>query len=274
MNLPHFNPDWSETTWDQSLNARLDALEFDLLITTPMTAHANLAFDEVLLYRVADARRKPVFRLWDWTEKAVILGSYQSVQNEIDAETASKHVFTFARRISGGGAMIVEPRKTITYSLIVPELVVEGLSFRQSFAFLDRWCIQALRSLGIPASYRPINDIISPEGKIAGAAQCRRKKTVLHHTTMAFELDNTLMERLLRHNKNRTGRGIVSAEKVVSPLSRYTSASIDELRMHLVESFSSLFRTCVSRPTEEEIQETEKLVHEKYSLHDWLYRVE
>ncbi|MGB5075406.1 MAG: HipA domain-containing protein, partial [Bacteroidota bacterium] len=184
-NYPRWDPAFSETEWDQSLNSRLDDLEFDVILEKPRTAEENLAIDEALLYAAVEGKRKPVFWMWDWSERAVVLGSYQSVGAEFNPDVAKREGFSFARRVSGGGAMVVEPERTITFSLIVPESVVEGLSFRQSFAFLDMWVIRALRGMGIPASYRPINDIVSPVAKIGGAAQCRRRRTVLHHVTMA-----------------------------------------------------------------------------------------
>ena len=45
------------------------------------------------------------------------------------------------RRISGGGAMFIEPGNTITYALYAPESLVAGMSFARSYAFLDDWVI-------------------------------------------------------------------------------------------------------------------------------------
>ena len=44
--------------------------------------------------------------------------------------------------MSGGGTMLVEPGRSITYSLYAPESVVPGLSFVESFAALDALCPQ------------------------------------------------------------------------------------------------------------------------------------
>ena len=49
----------------------------------------------------------------------------------------TRHGVTVTRRVSGGGAMFIQPGNTITYSLYVPTSLVEGLSFEQSYAFLD-----------------------------------------------------------------------------------------------------------------------------------------
>ena len=275
MYIPPWNPALSETTWDQSLNARLDDLTFDLILESPRGAEMNCALDETLLYRVAEGKRPPLLWMWDWSERAVILGSYQSVRGEIDAEVAASEGFTFARRISGGGAMVVEPLRSMTYSMIVPEHVVEGLSFRQSFAFLDMWVIRALQALGIPASYRPINDIVSPVAKIGGAAQCRRRRTVLHHVTMAYALDTGLMWKLLRLEQPKfTEKAVASAVKKVSPLSDFSDLPQPTLRVRLAAAFAGMYRTRPSAVTADELTEARRRIADKFATRDWRYRVE
>ena len=266
--------EWSETAWDQSLNARLDMLEYDVLRTEPMCAHQNLAIDETLLYRVAAGRRRPLLRIWDWAEPAVILGSYQSVKDEFDADVARREGFVFGRRISGGGAMVVQPDRSVTYSLIVPETVVEGLSFVQSFAFLDMWVIRALRALDIPATYKPINDIASPKAKIGGAAQCRRQKTVLHHATLAYDMDRELMWELLRLGRPKLNtKGIASAVKEVTPLNSYTSLPREKILDHLENTFTRMFKTHPGELAADERSEANHIMGEKFKSEEWLHRV-
>ena len=271
---PSWDPAFSETEWEQSLNVRMDALEFDVIVEEARNAQENLALDETLLYAVAEGRRGPTFWMWDWAERAVVLGSYQSVAAEFDAAVAEREGFTFARRVSGGGAMVVEPERTITYSLIVPESVVEGLSFRQSFAFLDMWVIRALRGLGIPATYRPINDIVSPVAKIGGAAQCRRRRTVLHHVTMAYSLDGAMMWELLRLDAPRTSeKAVPSAVKKVSPLSDFTDLPHAVLRDRLAAAFAGMHRSRPSAVTPEEWAEVGERMAAKFNTDEWKYRV-
>jgi lipoate-protein ligase A len=275
LRITDWNPSFSETTWNQTLNARLDALTYDVIVEQPRTAEENLALDETLLHAVAEGRRGPTFWMWDWAERAVILGSYQSVAGEIDPAVALREGFSFARRVSGGGAMVVEPGRTITYSLIVPESVVEGLSFRQSFAFLDMWVIRALRGLGVPATYRPINDIVSPVAKIGGAAQCRRRRTVLHHVTMAHALDGAMMWELLRLDQPRSAeKAVPSAVKKVSPLSDYTQLSHPVLRERLAANFAGMYHAQPSAVTPEEWEDAQERIASKFATHEWRYRVE
>ena len=82
----------------------------------PQDSALHMTIDEVLLRRVA-ARRRPTLRIWGWSAAAVVIGSHQSLRNEVDACEARRLGFTVVRRISGGGAMFIEPGNTTTYSL-------------------------------------------------------------------------------------------------------------------------------------------------------------
>ena len=252
----------------------LKNLEWDLIPASAQTAHMHMALDEVLLGRVIDGMRRPTIRFWAWNEAALVIGSHQSVSNEVDVPAARRLGFTVTRRMSGGGTMLCEPGRTITYSMYLPGEAVEGLSFRQSYAALDAWAVRAFNALGVPASYREINDIISPRGKIAGAAQARRRGFVLHHTTIAHTMDVELLPRLIRIGRDRVSeRGVRSAEKPVSPLSWFTSLSCDETTRHLERSFASDFATHASALSDDELEAAQALIAEKYGTPAWVNRL-
>jgi len=253
---------------------RLAQLDWDLIAYTPHSAHMHMAVDEVLLQRVIAGSRRPTVRFWDWIEPALVIGSHQSVANEVDVVAAQELGFTVTRRISGGGTMLCEPDRTITYSLYVPATVVEGLSFRQSYAALDAWAVRSFIGLGVPAAYREINDIISPRGKIAGAAQARRRGFVLHHTTIAHTMDPNLVPRLIRVGRDRLSeRGVRSAEKPVSPLSWFTSVDCAGVARHMERSFASEFHVRKSEVSADELDAARELESTKYATAGWINRL-
>ena len=111
----------------------------------------NLALDEVLAREVGAGHRPPTLRFWDWDEPAVVIGSFQSVRNEVDLEGARRHGVQVVRRVSGGGAMFMEAGNCITYSLYIPQTLVDGMSFADSYPFLDAWVMQGFADLGVEA---------------------------------------------------------------------------------------------------------------------------
>ena len=218
---------------------------------------------------VAAGGRGPCLRFWRWTERALVLGSHQSVRNEVDAEACAELGFTVVRRMSGGGTMVCEPGGTLTYSIYLPATLVAGLSFIESFRALDGWAVAALVGLGVPASYRPINDIVSPTGKIAGAAQARRRGAVLHHTTMAFAIDPAIVPRLIRIGRPTVeARGPRSAEKVVTPLSMFTTLGLEAVEGELARAAGGP----AGEATPAELAAARELAISKYATEAWLQR--
>jgi lipoate-protein ligase A len=233
-----------------------------------------MALDEVLLDRVIRGERGPTLRFWRWTERALVLGSHQSVGNEVDLEEATNLGFAITRRISGGGTMLCEPGRTITWSLYSDAGIVKGMSFVDSFRALDAFAVDALRALGVDASYRPINDIVSPRGKIAGAAQARRRHALLHHTTLAYAMDPELVPRLIRIGRDRVSdKGIRSADKAVSPLSWFTDATLEEVEEQLAKSFATRYATQTDAVNKDELEQAQNLVASRYATPGWLFRL-
>lgn len=233
-----------------------------------------MALDEVLLEAVRAGRRGPTFRLWGWQRPALVLGSHQSVRNEVEVDLAAEAGFTLTRRISGGGTMLAEPGRTVTYSIYAPADLVAGMSFVESFCFLDAWAVAVLRSLGVPAGYRPINDIVSPQGKIGGAAQARRGPALLHHTTMAYSMDQELMTRLIRIGKERVSpAGIRSANRQVSPLDGYLDLGAEAVGTALMEAFGTGLGAELGAVTRQEWRAAHDLVRDKYTSPKWIGRL-
>ncbi|MBS0023968.1 lipoate--protein ligase family protein [Microbacterium paraoxydans] len=249
--------------------------DWEIVHDKAVSPRMNLALDEVLTSRVGEGRRRPTLRIWEWDESAVVIGSFQSYRNEVDPEGAARHGFDVVRRISGGGAMLMAAGQIITYSLYVPASLVAGMTFADSYAFLDDWVLQALRSLGIDAVYQPLNDIASPTGKIGGAAQKRLANGgVLHHATLSYDIDGQVMTEVLRIGREKlSDKGTTSAAKRVDPLRSQTGLE----RAQIIERFIDTFRSLTSAEdgsiTPEEYADAEALVESKFSTDAWLHRV-
>ena len=235
----------------------------------------QMALDQVLSEEVGAGRRGPTLRIWEWNQPGVVLGSFQSVKNEVDLENAEKYGFQVVRRVSGGGAMFMEAGSVITYSIYAPIDLVQGMTFADSYAYLDEWVIVALKSLGIDASYMPLNDITSPTGKIGGAAQKRLGTgAVLHHVTMSYDMDGDRMVEVLRIGREKmSDKGTKSANKRVDPLKSQTGLSRAEIIERMEQTFTKLYGSVPSDVTPEELARALQLVDEKFGTDEWLFRV-
>ena len=240
----------------------------------PLDPQVQLALEEVLLDRLIAGSRGPTLRFWEWSRAALVLGSHQALANEVDLDAARQLGFTVGRRMSGGGTMVVEPGRTITYSIYAPDALVAGLSYVESFAMLDAWAVDCLRRLGVPAAYRAINDIVSPEGKIGGAAQARRRGFLVHHTAIAHSLDSSLVPRLIRIGRERVSpRGVRSADRTVSPLDRWLSIGRDAVVGELAGCFRWSHPSRPGRLEADELAAAEHLARTRYATPEWIDRI-
>ncbi len=249
---------------------RLANAGWHLLPEVELGPAEHVALDEVLLAAVAERRRPPTLRFWAWASPAVILGRFQSLRNEVDLDAVAQLGVAVVRRASGGGAMFVQPGATITYSLYLPEDLTHGVSIRDSYEMLDRWAVEVFREIGVNAWYQPLNDITSPEGKIGGAAQVRRPGVVLHHTTIAYEMNPDDMLRVLRIGREKlSDKGIPSAAKRVSPLRRQTDLAREAIVERLVAGFERRFGLTRDELTAHDLAAARALVESKYGRDEW-----
>lgn len=250
--------------------ARWQKYRWQLIYGEAFDPAMQMALDEVLTYRVGRGERPPTLRFWEWTAPAVVIGRFQSLRNEVDLEEANRYGITVVRRITGGGAMLTEPGRVITYSIYAPPELVAGISFQESYAFLDAWVVEALRALGIDAWYQPINDITSANGKIGGAAQARRHGAVLHHTTMAYDIDPEKVPRVIRIGREKlSDKGVRSAERRVAPLRQQTNLSRETIQEFLIRAFAERYGLEEGTLRPDEIHEARELVRTKFGTWEW-----
>jgi lipoate-protein ligase A len=249
--------------------------QWEIIAPTPLSTALHVAMDEVLTHDVGTGARNPTLRFWEWQSPSVVIGSFQSMRNEVDPAGADRHGVTVVRRISGGGAMFMEHGNAITYSLYVPQSLVDGMSFADSYPFLDAWVMEALEKLGITAWYQPLNDIATEVGKIGGAAQKRLANGgMLHHVTMSYDIDADKMLEVLRIGKEKmSDKGTRSAKKRVDPLRRQTGRTREEIIDVMMSTFRQRYGATDATITADELRRAEELVEEKFGTDEWLYRV-
>lgn len=252
-----------------------DDLEFAVIDGPVLHPLENMALDQVLPEELAAGRRTPILRIWQWNDPLLVMGSFQSYENEVNPDGLAKHGVVVSRRITGGGTMFMEANNCITYSLVIPTALVDGLSFAQSYSFLDSWVMGALEKVGVKAKYVPLNDIASEQGKIGGAAQKRfANGTMVHHVTMAYDIDALKMLECMRIGKEKLrDKGVRSAVKRVDPMRSQTGMAREKIISVFLDHFKSCYRCVDSQLTTAEIMAAKELVRTKFTDPGWIHRV-
>ena len=223
----------------------------------------NQAFEE---YIFQTFRGEDVFFLWR-NKPSVIVGCYQNIFREVSVETLRRLGIPVVRRMSGGGT-VYHDLGNINYTYITDE--ADGVDYDACLTPV----ISALNRMGIPAKKRRSCDIAIGEQKISGSAQHMAGGRILHHGTLLFETDLSVLDQITTEHKNEAfqSKGTASAicpvtnirEQLDSPL------SIDEFQTRfLTEVLGADFVTQALNA--DQLREIRKLRDEKYLSWEWTW---
>ena len=260
---------------------RWSGLKLDLIRDNPRQPVMQMAMDQALNDAVAQGRLPPTLRIWNWSAPAVILGRFQSLSREVHVERARSLGFTLVRRCTGGGTMVIQPDRAITYSLYLPLDFVKGADLIDSYRICDYWLVRGLRMQGIQAGWQGMNDIASPRGKMGGAAQrrlpsgARGPGGLLHHTTLSYSVDAELMAQVLNVDPEKFhDKAVTSVRSRVDPIDRQTSLSRQSLIDALLDTLPSLVEDLrISSPAPEVEQRARTLVRQRYGRWGWTAQI-
>ena len=163
----------------------------------------NLAVEEYLLRHTEE----DVFMLWQ-NVSTVVIGKNQNAYAEVDLAYAKEKGIRVARRLSGGGA-VYHDVGNVNYTFITSEKKAAALDY----AYFTKPIIAALATLGITAELSGRNDLEACGRKFSGNAQYVGSGRVLHHGTLLFNADVSVMGKVLRTDKEKLAMRAVKSHK-------------------------------------------------------------
>ena len=185
------------------------------LILTTTDPYYNLAVEEYLFR----TEREDVFMLWQ-NEPTVVIGKNQNAFVEVDMDYLRQNGIHLARRITGGGA-VYHDLGNVNYSFIRDSR--QGIDFVSFTAPI----IEALATLGISAELSGRNDLLVEGRKISGNAQYSAGGRTLHHGTLLFDSDLSVLSAALRPDEEKLkSKAVKSARSRVTNLAPLLSKSV------------------------------------------------
>ena len=162
------------------------------------------AMDEAILTFRSSGKVGNTISFYSRDRPTVSLGYFEKASECIDVELCRKLGIEVVRRLSGGSAIFTDPGQIIYTVTVSSDLVPE--SPKESYPLICGGVVNALRSLGIAAEHRPLNDVVVNGRKISGSAQTRKAGVVLQHGTIIVDSDIDLMMRVIRQRPGKARR--------------------------------------------------------------------
>lgn len=173
----------------------------DISLDTP---EDNVLFDEALFVIAEKHAGGEVLRFWESSKIFIVMGRIGRLEIEVNIPAVNKDGVSILRRTTGGGT-VVQGRGCLNYTLILDKKRDPAIGdLRRSYAWISEQVIRSLRSQNIDAVFRPTSDIALSDGekKFSGNAQRRGKNFILHHGTILYDFDLTLIARYLQMPKD------------------------------------------------------------------------
>jgi lipoate-protein ligase A len=176
--------------------------------------HYNLALEQFVFDRLS--RDHSYFMLWQ-NHNSIIVGKNQNTQAEINAAFVNAHNITVARRLSGGGA-VYHDLGNLNFTFITGADTGGGIDFA---AFCEP-IQKALVSFGVPVEIAGRNDMAVEGKKFSGNAQYRKGGRVMHHGTILYDSDLSVLSRALNVPDDKIeSKGIKSVRSRVTNIRPY-----------------------------------------------------
>jgi lipoate-protein ligase A len=194
-------------------------------------------------------------------ETYVSIGYFQEAEREVDLAFCESQGLPVIRRHVGGGAVLLD-RQQLFFHVMLPRARARefGLpaTLAERFAYLARPAVEAYRRMGVPAEFRPINDIHVRGRKIGGTGVGEIGDGLVFAGSMMLDFDTALMARVLKIPDAKM------RDKVAQTLGDYMTTLTRELgeapplktvAEHLTAAFEQVYglELVPSLPTPEEL---------------------
>ena len=226
----------------------------------------NLAMEEYVFRGFSPDQ--DYFLLWQ-NDNAVIVGKHQNTIEEINPDYVKEHRVKVVRRMSGGGA-VYHDLGNLNFTFIV-----HGRNLRRfDFRVFTEPVVKALGKMGIEAESTGRNDITIQGKKFSGNSQYIGDGGLLHHGTLLFDSDLSVLGQALNPKKEK-----IESKSIKSVRSRVTNIAEHLKTEHTIKEFEALLLKYMLEDeelseyylTEHDIAEINRLAGQKYATWEWNY---
>lgn len=239
-------------------------------LQSPSTdAEFNLALEQFVFEEMD--RGKEYFMLWQ-NANAIIIGKNQNTVEEINRKYVEDHGIQVVRRLSGGGA-VYHDMGNLNFTFIVDG---EDAANMDLHAFCQP-IARALQQLGVDAQVNGRNDITIDGRKFSGNSQYVRKGRIMHHGTLMFDSDLSVVSECLKVSRDKIeSKGIKSVRSRVTNIREHLpqgpAISLEDFKELLVRFMEEEAGTMERHEfTAEELRRVEEIRAARYGRWQWNY---
>ncbi len=204
----------------------------------------------------------------------VSIGFHQEAEKELDLDTCRALGLPIVRREVGGGAVYLDSNQVFTQWIFRADRLPAHLDER--FRLYSGPLVETYRDLGVPAEYRPVNDIHVQGRKIGGTGAARIELSEIVVGSLMFDFDHDAMARVLKvPSEKMRDKVVTTLKEYVTTLSRELGTEPD--RPAVIARYLDECSRALGRPLEpghvtaEELARAEEL-DARFDSDEWTFR--
>jgi lipoate-protein ligase A len=203
----------------------------------------NIAVDQAMVELHQAGRIPDTFRFMRFPPTALI-GRHQALGQEIDVPYCRAHGIGLVRRITGGGAIYLDEGQ-LGWGLVFHRHTLGAVSLAELARDICQTVAVGLTRLGVPARYRPRNDIEVDGRKISGTGGFFDGNTLIYQGTVLVDMDPAAMVAALRvpraklekRQLDSAAQRVVTLRELLGP----KTPGLPAIQQALLEAFSERF---------------------------------
>ena len=203
------------------------------------------------------------------------LGYHQDLEKEMDLEFCEESGLPIIRRSQGGGATYLD-RDQVFYQIVSKGSEIVPRNIDAMFERLLSVTVETYRRLGVPAEFKPLNDVVVEGRKISGNGAGMHESASILVGNVILDLNYDLMARVLRVPDEKFRDKMASSMREwVSTLKRELGEIPPVEKVHYTYAvvFEELLGVELHReePNEEEWRIFEEETKPRHNSREWLY---
>lgn len=187
----------------------------------------------------------------------VIFGRHQVMENEVNIPFCQQQNIAMYRRKSGGGCVYADEG-----NLMISYISPSSHSEQVFQTYLDKMS-NTLFQMGYDAVKSSHNDIMIGDYKVSGNACFALPNATIVHGTLLYDVDfNTLQQAITPSKEKLAKHGVESVRQRVKNLRDIANATEWQSTLDLAHKIEELWCTQIYIPTENDLQEIDKIEQE------------
>lgn len=224
----------------------------------------NLALEQYVFDSLD--RAHSYFMLWQ-NNNTIVIGKNQNAVSEINNDFVREHGITVVRRLSGGGT-VYHDMGNLNFTFVADSSSLDKINFH----VFCKPIVETLAAFGVQATVSGRNDITIDGKKFSGNAQYIRDNRVMHHGTVMFDSDLTILGKALKVDREKIqSKGITSVSSRVTNIKEHLppDVTLADFKTQLLMQISKTEPLTPYYLTAEDYVKIENIKRMRYDTWGW-----